>query len=132
MAWGQKKYGSFRRAFIACAMLSVFLLQLASLMGAIELSGAVGLSASSGAAVLCSLESDNAAPAHDDSHHSKCHDHCLASGRVMSVLAFAVTCFVILDLLPERQFISYGLSDEPRPIPGRLNSWSSRAPPFFS
>lgn len=132
MFWGQTKFSSFRRAFIACATLSVFLLQLASLMGAIKLPGVIGLYAPSDAAVLCSLESDSAAPAHGDGHHSKCHDHCLASGRVASLLAFAVTCFAILDFLPESQIISYGLFDEPTPIPGRLNSWSSRAPPSFS
>lgn len=132
MAWRRIKYSSFRRAFIACATLSIFMLQLASLAGAIKLSGVIGLYASSEAAALCSLEGDNAAPAHGDSHHSKCRDHCLASGRAASALAFAVTCFAILDLFPERQIAAYGLLDEPWPIPGRLNSWSSRAPPFFS
>lgn len=132
MAWRQIKYSGFRRAFIACATLSVFLLQLASLAGAIKLSGVVGLYASSETGVLCSLDGDNAAPAHGDSHQSKCHDHCLASGRAASVLAFAVTWFAIPDSFPERQIAAYGLLDEPWPIPGRLNSWSSRAPPFFA
>lgn len=132
MAWGQIFSGSFRRAFVACVVLSVFLLQFASLADATKISGVVGFHASSEAAAVCSLNGDNAFPSHDDRDHSKCCEHCLAGVRGVSVLALAATCLAILDLHPEEPVIFPGAFDEPKPIPGRSNSWSSRAPPFFS
>ncbi|KAF2989418.1 hypothetical protein MJC1_03568 [Methylocystis sp. MJC1] len=132
MESGQIYFGSFRRSFVVGVIVSVFLFQLASFAGATKLSGVGGYHASFEAAVLCSLNGDNDGPAHDDCNHSKCCEHCLVGARVVPVLALAVTFLAILDLLPEKQVIFPGAFDEARPISGRLNSWSSRAPPFFS
>jgi hypothetical protein len=134
MAWGQAKHGIFRRAIIACAVLSVFSLQLATLVGSARAAEASGLSSfSESVAGLCNASGEGGDSSHDGRDPAKCCGACLASARASSLLAFVAVYAVAANPAPIARTLFLGWERrEDRPLPERLNNWASRAPPSFS